>query len=736
MSTDFIRKRRRLAAIRLLIAATLCHNSCGSNSHQSSNTRDSSSLDAVDDGVSSSLDIPNLRSLESVASEIRIGGDHAQQHTHVAKKYYERKQRRRKQHQRLNRELIVGGQAAPPGRFPYVVSLQLEKVLDETSENGAEVSDLHTCGGTLIAMDIVLTAGHCGYEEVLPVISGPGSVNQDGHVNFGEIPQQIFYGADVGAYNLTSGGSTVTGSGYREMDNMLFEKLVLHPEYTGFHSKTALQHDVMLVKLYGSSDQPTVRLHDPSKAIRFNDHRNPTDGEELVVTGWGDTDPAAGEVNAKLASVLHAATVSYVPNDECEDSKGYSDIQSSSPGKFGEGAYFEYEGTISDDMMCALGKTNQDACQGDSGGGLMRLGDDYKGAKDLQMGIVSWGLQCGDQDFPGVYARVGEHYDWIAKNVCELSDSPPSYFNCPMKPYPPGSVYDTIIDLTIVIGFDDYRSETAWLLESIPDFRNIAWRAFGTYKAKTSVDESNSISEVVTVHSGRWFMLSILDEFADGFCCTAGEGYFRVDSAEHEYPLVETTPGILWSPYALRRAFYVSDPSKPDPPDYVTIVVTLGLGADPGKLLLVAIENVGYEVLLLYEIRPFVMLADPRVGATGTAVYTREFRVPVFGVEFDRQRYNVIVYDDNEGNYASKASFEVYLGDTHQSNLIIAQSGNYGDKNNISRSFVLFKKPKDEMSFDSPANVIPTTSDLESAGTFHQASSLLWLALLVASLGK
>ena len=31
--------------------------------------------------------------------------------------------------------------------------------------------------------------------------------------------------------------------------------------------------------------------------------------------------------------------------------------------------------------MCALGKSNQDACQGDSGGGLLRLGDDYSGGK-------------------------------------------------------------------------------------------------------------------------------------------------------------------------------------------------------------------------------------------------------------------------------------------------------------------------------------------------------------------
>ena len=345
------------------------------------------------------------QSMEVVASAIRRTSNVADANFidgANARREASHQRRSRRQQQQSNsqsidsdtqRDLIVGGTAAPPGRFPYAVSLQLEKVLDETSSstenesgNAEEVSDVHTCGGTLIAMDVVLTAGHCGYEEhVLETTNTDeqvGSVNSDGDVNFGQIPEQIFYGADVGAYDLT----TEDTSGYT---NMLFEKLVLHPDYTGFHgkgnSRMSLQHDVMLVKLYGASEKPVVKLHNPKLKDEDYIQRDPVQGEELVVMGWGDTDPAiGGEESISLASVLNVATVGYVPNDVCEESKGYSNVQSSGEAIDEMEDYFEYDGTISSDMMCALGDASQDACQGDSGGGLFRLGENFNGDEGMQ----------------------------------------------------------------------------------------------------------------------------------------------------------------------------------------------------------------------------------------------------------------------------------------------------------------------------------------------------------------
>ena len=126
---------------------------------------------------------------------------------------------------------------------------------------------------------------------------------------------------------------------------------------------------------------------------------------------------------------------------------------------------------------------------------------------------------------------------------------------------------------------------------------------------------------------------------------------------------------------------------------------------------------------MLYEIRPFMVVNDAR-GSAGTMVmrYSRIFKAPVFGVDFGSQRYNVYLYDDNE----EVASFEIYLGDANPTNLILAQSGNYGDEeNNISRSFVLFEELKDNSSPDF------TTGDMtnEAASSSHGGMYLLVVAM-------
>uniref|UniRef100_A0A3Q3WZP9 trypsin n=1 Tax=Mola mola TaxID=94237 RepID=A0A3Q3WZP9_MOLML len=70
-----------------------------------------------------------------------------------------------------------------------------------------------------------------------------------------------------------------------------------------------------------------------------------------------------------------------------------------------------YKDSFKPGMMCA-GDLNGsvDSCQGDSGGPLVC--QDELGVSYL-WGIVSWGKNCGEPGFPGVYTQVSHYFDWI-----------------------------------------------------------------------------------------------------------------------------------------------------------------------------------------------------------------------------------------------------------------------------------------------------------------------------------
>lgn len=60
-------------------------------------------------------------------------------------------------------------------------------------------------------------------------------------------------------------------------------------------------------------------------------------------------------------------------------------------------------------MMCAGRTSGKDACQGDIGGPLVFNKTLY--------GIVSWGIVCGNSQFPGVYTNVSSLTPWIKQNL-------------------------------------------------------------------------------------------------------------------------------------------------------------------------------------------------------------------------------------------------------------------------------------------------------------------------------
>ncbi|KAL5291495.1 HABP2 family protein [Megaselia abdita] len=69
---------------------------------------------------------------------------------------------------------------------------------------------------------------------------------------------------------------------------------------------------------------------------------------------------------------------------------------------------------ITDNVICAgVEDGGRDSCQGDSGGPLLVQ---LPNRRWVIVGIVSWGIRCGEHNHPGIYTRVDKYIEWIIEN--------------------------------------------------------------------------------------------------------------------------------------------------------------------------------------------------------------------------------------------------------------------------------------------------------------------------------
>lgn len=67
-------------------------------------------------------------------------------------------------------------------------------------------------------------------------------------------------------------------------------------------------------------------------------------------------------------------------------------------------------------QICVGGMKNRDTCQGDSGGPLMV---EKANGRWYAAGVVSFGVGCGKQGWPGVYTYIPNYIEWIKNTIAQ-----------------------------------------------------------------------------------------------------------------------------------------------------------------------------------------------------------------------------------------------------------------------------------------------------------------------------
>lgn len=241
---------------------------------------------------------------------------------------------------------VVNGEDAVPYSWPWQISLQYEK--------GGSFH--HTCGGTLINANWVMTAGHC-------------------------ISNSLTYQVVLGEYDRSK------EEGPEQVIPINPKDLFVHPKWNP--NCVACGNDIALIKLsrsakLGAKVQPAC-LPPPDEIL--------PNGAPCYISGWGRL-----YTNGPLPDKLQEALLPVVDYAHCSkwDWWGFS---------------------VKKTMVCAGGDI-QSGCNGDSGGPLNCPTENGTWQVHGVTSFVS-GLGCNTLKKPTVFTRVSAFNAWIEETIAK-----------------------------------------------------------------------------------------------------------------------------------------------------------------------------------------------------------------------------------------------------------------------------------------------------------------------------
>jgi secreted trypsin-like serine protease len=227
---------------------------------------------------------------------------------------------------------VIGGTNVPPDTYPWIVDLK---------GNGHDI-----CGGSLIAPQWVLTAGHCGL----------------GYPGFMPPPDQVYV-------NLNSRTNPSAGA-----ELIQVSQIFVYPGYTVDSGGV----DLALLKLSQPSTKPFIDIANQNDSAYYQA------GASCKVLGWGMTSFASSG-----SDILKEAGIVVIDFNSCQS------------------AYQQGSMSITDNVVCAgyVSPTPPTGgAAGDSGGPLV-VNNGSGGWK--QIGIVSGGQsEITTEQYPGLYTRI------------------------------------------------------------------------------------------------------------------------------------------------------------------------------------------------------------------------------------------------------------------------------------------------------------------------------------------